>query len=246
MRPISFVVLAAFTLLGSNRATAQGSADDRAMNMAEHAMGGMMDSIMMKHMILSPARVPTKADSDKALAVVKELRVAIAKYQDTTAAVADGYTMFAPNVKNQRVYHFTKLGNALFEVLRFDPNQPTSLLYERDGTGKLKLVGAMYTMPRRTPLVRLDERIPLGIARWHRHVNWCMPLGNEQSRWNEMKDGMPVFGPESPIATRAECDKVGGQFTPALFGWMVHAHVFKGDDLATIFSDDHGAGHDHH
>jgi len=235
----AFFALAAIPLLSSQRLVAQGSADDRAMNMAEHAMGGRMDSIMMKHMILSPARAATTSDSVKAFAVVKELRAAIAKYQDTSAAVADGFVMFAPNVQNQRTYHFTKLGNALFEGLRFDPSRPTSLLYERDATGSLKLVGAMYTMPRRAPIGRLDERIPLSIAHWHRHVNWCMPLGSQQGRWTETKNGKPVFGPESPIATRAECDKVGGQFMPALFGWMVHANVFKGDDLATIFGEEH-------
>lgn len=220
-------------------AAGQAKSADQAMDMAEHSMSGGMDSIMMRHMELSPVRPATKADSTKALGVVKELRAAIAKYQDTATAVADGYEMFAPGMKNQKTYHFTKGGNALVGAFVFEPSRPTSLLYEKDAAGKMKLVGAMYTMPKRAPLDRLDDRIPLGIARWHKHVNWCVPGRGEQSRWMEKKNGMPVFGPESPIASKAECDKVGGQFESSLFGWMVHANVFAGDDLGTIFGDHH-------
>ncbi len=99
----------------------------------------------------------------------------------------------------------------------------------------------MYTMPKRASLSRLDDRIPLSVARWHKHVNWCLPKKGDQNRWLERKNGMPVFGPESPIATKVECDKVGGQFEPTLFGWMVHANVFAGDDLGTVFGDHHGS-----
>lgn len=212
---------------------------DHAMNMAEHSMTGAMDTIMMKHMELSPVRAATRADSAKAMSAVKELRAAIAQYQDTAAAVADGYEMFAPNMKNQKTFHFTKKGNAFEEAFRFNAAKPTSLLYERDGPGKLKLIGAMYTMPKRASLSRLDDRIPLSIARWHKHVNWCMPPKGEQSKWTERQNGMPLFGPESPITTKAECDKVGGKFEPTIFGWMVHANVFAGDDLGTIFADHH-------
>jgi hypothetical protein len=70
-------------------------------------------------------------------------------------------------------------------------------------------------------------------------VNWCLPPKADQARWFEKKDGLPVFGPESPIATKSECDKVGGRFEPSIFGWMVHANVFAGDDLGTIFGDHH-------
>jgi hypothetical protein len=48
-----------------------------------------------------------------------------------------------------------------------------------------------------------------------------------------------VFGPESPIATKAECDAVNGDFHPNLFGWMIHANVVEGHDLASIWGDDH-------
>ena len=228
---------------GHPQVTPKSSADTPAMaGMAEHAMSGPMDENMMKHMQLTPLRTPTHDDSVRATKVAAELKQAIAKYQDTAAAVADGYEMFLPGVKNQRVYHFTNNGRALLSAFRFDPAKPTSVLYKRGADGKLHLVGAMYTMPKNASLSRLDARVPLGIARWHEHVNWCLPKRGDAARWLEQRDGKPVFGPESPIATKAECDAVNGDFHPNLFGWMLHANVYEGTDLASIFADDHHEG----
>lgn len=217
------------------------SDDDHIVGMADHAMSSMAtDSIMSRHMELSPARVATHDDSTRALAVVSELRQAIAKYKDVSVAERDGFRMFAPNVKNQRVYHFTNYRNAFKEAFRFDPEKPTSLLYKRAPDGQMTLIGAMYTMPKRANLSRLDERVPLSIGRWHKHVNWCVPKRGDEARWFETRDGSPVFGPESPIASKSGCDAVRGNFIPNAFGWMIHANVFEGSDLATIFGDDHG------
>src|SRR2546428_6933916 len=44
-----------------------------------------------------------------------------------------------------------------------------------DANGHFELVGAMYTAPARTSDDDLDRRIPLSVARWHEHVNWCLP-----------------------------------------------------------------------
>lgn len=211
-------------------------------DMADHAMDGPMSANMMKHMALTPSRTPTAADSARARQIAGDLKRAIAKYADTSAAVADGYKMFAPNVKNQHVFHFTNYGHGFKEAFRFNIDQPTSLLYKRGADGKLHLVGAMYTMPKRAKTETLDERIPLSIARWHRHVNWCLPRLRDQSRLAERDSlGQPKFGPESPVATKAACDAVGGNFFASPLGWMVHVNVFEGDDLSTIFGDDHGS-----
>jgi len=80
--------------------------------MADHAMSGPMGENMMKHMQLTPLRAPSHDDTARAMRVSAELRQAIAKYQDTAAATADGYKMFLPNVKEQRVYHFTNYRRA--------------------------------------------------------------------------------------------------------------------------------------
>jgi len=60
-------------------------------------------------------------------------------------------------------------------------------------------------------------------------------------RWRETRDGKPVFGPRSPIATPEACAAVGGRFFPRIFGWMVHVMAFEDDDPAVIW----GGGHDH-
>lgn len=207
-------------------------------------MGDGMDANMMKHMALTPSRSPTAADSARARKVVADLKRSIGKYADTAAAVADGYKMFAPNVKNQRVFHFTSAAHGFKEAFRFNPEQPTSLLYQRDAAGRLQLVGAMYTMPKRTGIEKLNDRIPLSIAHWHRHVNWCLPRLGAQARLAERdSSGHPKFGPESPVATKAACDAVGGRFFASPLGWMVHVNVFAGDDLAKIFGDEHGGAH---
>jgi len=159
--------------------------------------------------------------------------------------VADGYRMFAPQIKNQRVYHFTRGWNAVQEAFRFDPAKPTSLLYARGSDGTLHLIGGMYTAPKRWSADKLDERIPLSVARWHKHVNWCIPPRGQRARWLERANGAPVFGPESPIATKAACDAVGGTFYADPLGWMVHANVMTSSDPALIWGDDH-AGHDMH
>jgi hypothetical protein len=208
--------------------------------MADHAMSGPMDENMMKHMELTPMRAPTHADTVKANKVVADLRRAIAKYGDTTAAVADGYKMFAPNIKNQGVYHFTNNARAFGAMFTFDPAKPTSILYKQTADGKFHLVGAMYTMPKGVKLSRLDDRVPLSIAHWHKHVNWCVPKAGDQSRWADRQNGKPVFGPESPIATKPACDAVHGNFLTSPLGWMVHVNVNEGSDLATIFGDNHG------
>jgi hypothetical protein len=226
--------------VGAAAQQSSGAMDTARMaGMADHAMSGPMGENMMKHMELTPVRAATPGDTVRAMRLAGELKQAIAKYSDTAAAVADGYRMFLPNVKQQKVYHFTNYGRAFMAAFRFDAAKPTSILYSRGADGKLQLVGAMYTMPKTASLDRLNDRVPLGVARWHKHVNWCLPKKGGESRYLERKNGQPVFGPESPIATKAECDAVNGDFHPNLFGWMIHANVVEGHDLASIWGDDH-------
>jgi hypothetical protein len=79
---------------------------------ADAAMSGHLSDAAKKHMELSPERRATRADSVRAAKVVRDLRAALGKYSDTAAAVADGYRMFMPNLKTQRVYHFTNYRRA--------------------------------------------------------------------------------------------------------------------------------------
>ena len=197
------------------------------------------------HMEMSPVRPGSAADSARATRVAAELRAAIAKYRDTSAAVADGYKMFMPELKQQKTYHFTNNWHAIQEAFRFDAAKPTSILYTKDADGHFTLVGAMYTAPKRFGPDKLNDRVPLSIARWHKHVNWCVPKKGDAGRWLERKDGLPLFGPESPTDTKAACDALGGVFHDTVFGWMLHANVNAGDDPAKIWGDEH-AGRDMH
>ena len=226
------------------------SSDSSAMTMAmpsmqgaaEQSMNAAMD--MNPHMRMTALRAPSAGDSARARALVDTLRRALAKYRDVEVAKADGFKQFAPQVKNQHVYHFTRNWNAVKAAFSFDPAEPTSLLYKKDASGNFVLTGAMYTAPRRASEDDLNARVPLSIARWHEHVNICIPRRGDAERWKEMKNGQMLFGPAGAIATKAECDAAGGRWFAQLFGWMVHANVFGGEELGEIWGDHHeGGGH---
>jgi hypothetical protein len=245
-------MLAAAFLALSGRLNAQHSHEhsdtaatvSHALRTSADAMNGMDGewkiAAMAKHMAYTSSRPLTVADSVRAAHVVNELRQAIVKYRDVKVAEADGYKMFAPQMKNQPQYHFTKGWNAIRNQRGFDPARPTSLLYKKNSHGEFELIGAMYTASKGTSEEDLNARVPLSIAHWHRHVNWCIPKRNAKERWYETKDGRPVFGPLG-VATPEECDTAGGRFIPQAFGWMLHATTFVGNDLNSIWHDDHMA-----
>ena len=195
------------------------------------------------HVRLTPPRAGTHADTVRVQLLADVLRSSIGKYQDTVAAVGDGYKLFAPQIKEQAVYHYTNWTAAVKSAFKFDPTRPTSLLYVKEKTGEFKLVGAMYTAPARTSDADLDKRVPLSIARWHRHVNLCLTKKGDEKRYAERKDGNPLFGPEGTIVTEKECKASDGRWYGQLFGWMVHANVFAGNDVPSIWGS--GEGHEH-
>jgi len=214
------------------------STEQHATLAAQEAMGGPMPAD--PHMTLTPLRPGSVADSTRAAAIVAQMRASLGKYRDVRVAEADGFRQFLPGVP-QPVYHFTNRRWALAEMLRFDPAKPTSLLYRKQPGGTFELMGAMYAAPGRASLDQLDTRVPLSVARWHEHVNWCVPPRGQGGRWRDTREGRPVFGPKSPIATAPACSAVGGRFLPHIFGWMVHVLAFAGDDPHVIW----GAGHEH-
>src|ERR1051325_7259646 len=187
--------------------------DSMAGMEAEHAMAGMVSNEDL-HLRLTPRRAATAADSARAAEVLATMRRELVKYADVSVAEADGFRQFLPGVPAP-IAHFTNFRWALASRRALDPARPTSLLYQRDSTGRFTLVGAMFTAPPSTGDDELDRRLPLSGAR---------------ERWRETKDGQPVFGPKSPIATREACDAVGGRFAPRLFGWMVHVMAFASGD----------------
>ena len=246
IRTVAALVAAGFFAAPAANAQHTGHAGKAGGDHSDHAKHGDHANhgdhadmkAMAAHMEVTPRRPGSSADSSRAAAVARELRTSILKYQDVKQAVADGFRQFAPQLKNQRVYHFTNYGSAFVNAFRFDPAKPTSLLYKKDARGNFVLTGGMYTAPKNASAEDLDKRVPLSVAQWHKHVNWCLPGRGEQSRWAEKKNGRPVFGPLG-VATRKECEDAGGRFHEEVFGWMVHASVFEGNDPETIWGDDH-------
>lgn len=205
--------------------------DSADTNATAAVMRDMSQPVGDLHRRLTPLRAPQPGDSARAAALLVAIRERVARYRDVRAAVADGYRPFLRGVR-QPVYHYTNRRNALAERFRFDPSAPTSLLYRQDSTGGLVLVGVMYSEAPGATLEELDRRVPLSIARWHQHVNLCLPAPGAPARWRDSSSGRPVFGPRSPIATPDACAAAGGRFVPRLFGWMVHVNAFAGDPAA--------------
>lgn len=187
---------------------------------AEHPMGTRhMD--MNSHMKMTALRSPQPGDQEKAQQVVAAARKICEKYKDYKVALADGFHIFMPNVPHKQ-YHFNNSEYARQAAEHFNPEHPTSLLYQKDGDG-YKLIGIMYTAPKWTSEDELNARIPLSIAQWHAHVNLCLPPPNQ----NKAVGASDLrFGPEGSISTQADCDAAGGRFVPQIFGWMVHVYPF--------------------
>lgn len=220
--------------------SAGASSGDPAATEAERTMsGGHRDPRLAAHMRMTPSRPITREDSVRAARIVADLRRALERYRDVRVATADGFRQFAPGMQGQRVHHFTNYRQAFAEHFRFDPAKPTSLLYEQDSAGRFILAGAMYVAPKRASAADLDARIPLSVAQWHAHVNVCVPGRRDRERWRETRDGQMLFGPAGIITTKAACDAERGRFHEQLFGWMVHANVFRTDDALAAFGEKH-------
>jgi hypothetical protein len=183
----------------------------------------MQSENMMLHMTWSPERAPSAADQARAEKLVGVLQAALARYKDYKVAEAAGYKPFHPEFKHQKIVHFTRFWYALKAAFVFNPAEPTSLLYEPQPDGGYKLVGAMYTAPRRASLDQLNKRVPLSVARWHQHINLCFPPKGTAPASVDWKK----FGPDGSIATKEACNQVGGRFYPHLFGWMVHVYPWE-------------------
>jgi hypothetical protein len=189
-----------------------------------HAMHSMasrhMD--MGPHMKMTALREPQPGDAERAAQVVEAARKVAAKYTDYRTALADGFKIFLPNLP-QKQYHFTNYWYGAEAGLHFNPDHPTSLLYEKQGDG-YKLIGVMYTASKNASEDELNQRVPLSIAQWHAHVILCVPPPDKRT---ELSGPHPQFGLAGSITTQAACEAAGGRFVPQIFGWMVHVYPFE-------------------
>lgn len=204
------------------------SADSAAPMM--HSMEGHMD--MGPHMKMTPLRPPKPGDEARAQQVVEAARNVAERYQDYHVALADGFKIFLPNVP-QSMYHFTNYVYGFEARSSFNPEHPTSLLYQKHGDD-YKLIGVMYTAPKRFTEDDLDARIPLSVAHWHEHVNFCAAPAGQRA---QMLQPHSQFGLRGSITTQEACDAAGGTFHPVVFNWMVHLYPFE-KDQASIWSLD--------
>lgn len=189
---------------------------------ASHAGHGGPPQDMGPHMKMTALRQPQPGDKEKAAQVVTVARQVAAKYQDYKVALADEFQIFMPNVP-QKQYHFTNYSYAYEAHGYFNPEHPTSLLYEKNGDS-YKLVGLMYTAPKDFTEDELNARIPLSIVQWHAHVNLCLPPAYKRG---DSIAPNPTFGLRGSIASKDACDAAGGRFIPQIFGWMVHVYPFE-------------------
>ncbi len=202
--------------------------------------GGAGMTHMAGHMYMTTLRPPAPGDQQKAEGVVAAAKIAMAPYKDYRKALADGYEIFLQDVP-QPQYHFTNYQFGREAWTRFDPLKPTSLLYKKNADGGYTLVGAMYTDRVDASEEELNSRIPLSIARWHQHINFCKAPAGQKAAY---------FGPDAKfglmgsITTREACEAAGGEFRPHLFGWMVHVYPFEADPKKVWSTDDDVDGHD--
>jgi hypothetical protein len=203
-----------------------------------HAMQTMEDRHMDMgpHMKMTSLRELKPGDQEKADQIVVAAKKAAQKYTDYKVALADGYKIFLPNVP-QKQYHFTNYGCGFEAAQHFNPEHPTSLLYEKHGDGYM-LIGVMYTARKDASEDELNSRVPLSIAQWHAHVNLCLPPPEKRG---DIRGEYPQFGLHGSITTKEACDSAGGTFRPQIFGWMVHVYPFeqKPEDIWSVERQGH-------
>ncbi|MHB8383605.1 MAG: hypothetical protein ACYDC3_14855 [Candidatus Binataceae bacterium] len=239
-----------------------GAMAPMATTASVNGMGAEMQ--MNGHMRMTDLRATTPEDIDRANEILATLRGTLAPYKNYRVALARGFKIFMPSVP-QDVYHFTNYAWANNEYQgRVDLTHPGSILYVKQPDGNYVLVGAMYSAPSYFTLSDLNAIVPLGIARWHEHIDICLPasitlddlLRDNIGQGHPNLPGMiPVaanpealdldkkygvfadgrFGFTGTIHTEAACQTAGGNFLPLAFGWMVHVYPFAGDDLKVAF-----------
>jgi len=201
---------------------------------------GAAEGHMEGHMYMTTLRPLQPGDQQKAATIVEAAKAAMAPYTDYRKALADGYKIFLPDLP-QPQYHFTNYASALAARTSFDPSKPTSLLYKKTADGGYKLIGAMYTDAVDAGEEELNSRIPLSVARWHQHINFCKAPPDKKMLYFGRN---AKFGLLGSITDKADCEAAGGEFHPHFFGWMVHVYPYETDPKLVWSIDDDSEGHD--
>lgn len=225
-----------------------GQQDKQKGTMPGMDMSGMRDASDMGpsmaamaghgHMYMTALRPKHPGDEERAKAVVANVKATIGRYKDYRKALADGYVIANPKVK-QPQYHFINDANTREADLHFEPNKPTALLYRRTPMQEYKLEGVMYTASPDASEDELNDRIPLSIARWHRHINVCWA---PEDRVEDYQAAQPKFGMFGSINTKGACTVERGTFHPYVFTWMIHIFPYE-PNFKEVFSMNDDVAH---
>lgn len=176
--------------------------------------------LMDPHMEITLRRLPLAGDRERADAIVADARLLVAKYANVADAERDGYAKFLPHLTLPQE-HFTNAAYAREAWLgTFDSKHPTSLIYNRSPSG-LRIAGVMYTASNMVTEAGLDQRVPMSIGTWHRHVNLCWAPPGALIGPAYFGDH-PKFGFNGTIWKRDDCGAENGRFLAIAFGWMIH------------------------
>ncbi len=112
------------------------------------------------------ARQPTAAELEAAARLVTETKAAVARYATLQAAVAAGYVPMEP--PNIEIVHYVNPAY-MIDADVLDPQHVQSLIYY-NGPAGMRLIGAMYIMPRRG---MAGPQVGGPLTVWHQHSNIC-------------------------------------------------------------------------
>jgi len=193
-----------------------------------HYYGGKSDHtpvptmMMGNHMQMSLKGKWQPGDEQRAQAILTAARGVLVEYADLNTALGDGYKRFGPaNGPVGQEIHYTNYRYGRQAQWHLDYNHPTSILYKRTSQG-MQAVGVMYTAPQDATAEQLNAVVPLSIATWHRHVDFC--AGPKSLPYDQQFGPHAQFGMQGSIHTQEACKAAHGLWIPVAFGWMTHVY----------------------
>jgi hypothetical protein len=149
---------------GTGTAEVQTAGTVAGMDMATgHHHGGGHPGMVLQPV---PSTPPTAAQRAAAAKLAADTKAAVAKYEDLSAALADGYRPGTP--PNMPTVHYVKWANFKRDAV-LDPNNPEELVYANTKHGPV-LLGAVYVMHGRG---EPGPDIGGSLTQWHMHDNVC-------------------------------------------------------------------------
>jgi hypothetical protein len=200
-----------------------------------HYYGGKTDETavpsmkMGSHMQMSLKADAQPGDEQRAEQIVAAAKRVIARYADVDTALHDGYKPFHPTGAMGEEVHYTNYRYARLEHEHADYEHPGSILYKRT-PGGMEAVGVMYSAAQNATREQLNAVVPLSVATWHRHVDFCG--GPSSLPVNEQFGPHAKFGFRGSIHTQEACEAAQGLWIPVVFGWMTHVYPNAKDSSA--------------